>query len=375
MSELIETAHRAKQNRVNKQLTRNRVANEEIKADAGIKLGEETFAVMPEKIEELEAMFASKMCLMMIKEKIASENAVWSYVAQYSKLEKEQIKELRAMRPKDLQLKLQELNLLHIYERLLIQQHEFEKAFAQYRITADKKVAAHPLWAKFEKIKGFSAYMLGIWMALIKEPSRFETPSKLMVWAGVGTKHGLPINKMHLNRIKEIESARGNDNWQGFCTIFGGRNEVVMDSLMRQKGWFYDFYIRTKARLIESRQNERDPKKPRAFIATEADVIESKGKMKLGEWYMVGKKNQSLVSYADRGAKKRMIRILLHHVYTEWMKLKGLPSRNPYPIEYLGHTTFITLEEIVAYDSVPRPRAAKELPEAEIKPTKPDPGF
>ena len=33
-------------------------------------------------------------------------------------------------------------------------------------------------------------------------------------------------------------------------------------------------------------------------------------------------------------------------------KIKGLPVRDPYPIEYMGHNTLITLEEVLKHDSV-----------------------
>ena len=70
----------------------------------------------------------------------------------------------------------------------------------------------------------------------------------------------------------------------------------------------------------------------------------------VGKEYMVGKKNQSLISYADRAAKNAMKRVLLHLIYTEWMLYKGLECRIPYPIEYLGHKHLITVDEIMNYD-------------------------
>ena len=38
-------------------------------------------------------------------------------------------------------------------------------------------------------------------------------------------------------------------------------------------------------------------------------------------------------------AIRKMIKIFLSHLWNQWRTLEGLPTRLPYPIEYLGHTT------------------------------------
>jgi len=107
---------------------------------------------------------------------------------------------------------------------------------------------------------------------------------------------------------------------------------------MRSRGYFYNMYGQIKERLMQKAINEN---RAELIVSTEH---------KEGKLYMKGRKNQSLILYADRGAKRRCKRILLHLIYTEWRTSLGMEVRIPYPMEYLGHQVTITLDDVVAYD-------------------------
>jgi len=55
-----------------------------------------------------------------------------------------------------------------------------------------------------------------------------------------------------------------------------------------------------------------------------------------------------------------MLRIFLELVYSEWMRLREFPVREPYVFEYLGHTSKITLEYVLEYERVKKARLAAE---------------
>lgn len=81
--------------------------------------------------------------------------------------------------------------------------------------------------------------------------------------------------------------------------------------------------------------------------------------MKSGNAYMKGKKNQSLIMWSDKNAKRRVARTFLHIFWKEWRELSGLPVRHPYVVDYLKHTGYVTLEEIVKADSVKQVKKRK----------------
>lgn len=44
--------------------------------------------------------------------------------------------------------------------------------------------------------------------------------------------------------------------------------------------------------------------------------------------------------HAHNRAKRKMVKVFLSHLWEVWRRMEGLPVREPYAIEYLGHTTY-----------------------------------
>jgi hypothetical protein len=143
--------------------------------------------------------------------------------------------------------------------------------------------------------------------------------------------------------------------FKGFNTDFSGRMFVIIDCLLRAKGWFYTYYSGIRSRLETRALNGGE-----TFVATIQDQKESKGIMKAGHHYMKGKKNQSLIMWSDKNAKRRVARTFLHFLWTEWRDIAGLEVRLPYAIDYLGHSGLIKLEEVIKADLVKAVRKKKE---------------
>jgi hypothetical protein len=210
----------------------------------------------------------------------------------------------------------------------------------------EKIVKKHPLWERLEGIKGFTAYQLALIMAYTKDISKFDTPSKYVVYAGIGVINGMPITKANLNKIKEYYSSQGKE-FKGFHTVFAGRMlGVVADCLIRPKGFFYNMYLNIRKRLVERCINGGEVVEQEKEVKGKDGVVRKEKR-----YYMKNKKNQSLEAFTHSNAKRRIVRTLLHLIWTEWRTLRELPVRNPYPHDYLGHTSLITLEEVKAYDS------------------------
>ena len=118
---------------------------------------------------------------------------------------------------------------------------------------------------------------------------------------------------------------------------------------------FYNYYSGIRQRLEKRALNGGE-----TFVATAQDQKESKGIMKAGNAYMKGKKNQSLIMWSDKNAKRRVARTFLHILWLEWRTLAGLEIRHPYVIDYLQHSGIVTLEQIIKADSVKRVNKKKE---------------
>lgn len=344
---------------VKKKITRKRVdiQNEKAKVE---KFGEETDAIIP---DDLLNMYAGKICNLMVKNSVRASNMLSGYERQYPTLDK------------------------HTLDTLTQLNEQFEKDFEKSKNLIKKIVETDPLYMRLKGIKGFTAYQLALVKSYIKDIERFDTPSKLMVYAGIGCINGMAVTKANINKIKqyyheqgrtesisakyiyeddcvlidnawvEVKNAERTDSsivltinkqqhtfspedriirqkeFKGFNTELAGRMFVITDCLMRAGGFFYTLYTQIRKTLTEKQINSGN-----------IELFKDK-------YYMKGKKNQSLDLFTDKGAKRRIARILLHFIWAEWRALKGLPIRHPYAIEYLAHQHEITLAQALLADS------------------------
>ena len=315
-------------NTVNKDLTTIRNLEIAVKRakPSKLKLGEETIAKIP---SDFEVMYLGAVLLSNIEQQVRVSN-----------MHSGMIKAHGAMPPE-------------LEDTLISYKKMFEDQFAIQKKAINKIIVLHPLAPKLTKIKGFTEYQLGMIMSLIKDPTHFKSPSNLFVYAGVAPKNGKVVTLSTLAEHRQAKHdlyARGTEP-EDF-TEFGinfklkARMFNVVESLLKQKGFFYKEFQNARVRLAERAINNNE-----CYRATEQDVKDSKGVMKLGEYYMHNKKNQSLIMWTYRNASWRQARTLLHLIYCEWLELKGVKARDLYAIEYLGHQRLITIDEVLQYEA------------------------
>jgi hypothetical protein len=280
---------------------------------------QETIPVMP---TDVEAMYAGKLALMMLKMDVGAQNIIESYYKTY----KEMPNEVKA--------------------NLTQQKELFGKGFDEYKKKLNSILDNHPLSQRMCQIKGFTNYQLALIMAMVKDIRRFDTPSKLLVYAGCACINGMPVNKTNLKAIQGHYKTQGKE-FKGFNTLLSGRvNKVVVDSLIRATGYFYQMYVRIRERIHQRCLNNKE-----TFIAVEESLKLNKN-YKIGTIYMKGKNCQSLISFTDSCARRRIASVLLHLLYTEWRTIEGLEVRNPYAIDYLKHKGLITLDDVIKGEQI-----------------------
>jgi hypothetical protein len=297
-----------------RKLTELRIQEETVVREDTTKMGEETFPVIPGQELDVLVMYVSKQALDQLGQQVRTENRLSSLVNAYG-----------------ISQNSEQVTILQEYAKI------FSADFEKTKKLCEKVVKQHPLADRICQIRGISPYQLGLIMAHMRYPERFANPSKLMTYSGVGTKYGYHVSKKNINTINAIKHEQFVGNEEeftrfGYPTTFQQRMFIIADSLMKQKGWFYDFYCNQKVRLIQRAKNEGS-----------AELIGER-------WYMVGRKNQSIEAWANSNARWRMCRMLLEFVYEEWMKIRGLVPREPYVFEHLGHTSKITLDYVLAFE-------------------------
>ncbi len=383
----IETKH---------ELNEHRIAISEKKAEHG-KLGVETLAIQP---EDLKTMFVGKACNLMLASKGAVNNIMWAYFKKYFGLDDAQYKKVRAAKNplkalKEFFVENYSNNeiITNLVEELLDLQKSYSDSFEGFKNKASKIAEKHELWKRMDGIRGFTPYQLALLMAHIKDIARFDSPSQLFVYSGVGSVGGMAVSKRNIARIKEyyfnnttaMKDVKASDlqpgnimlhdgiwaevksaepdaelkmnviiktkedkliellmpedadvklhkEFKGFNTELAGRMFVIAECLIRARGFFSDFFARCRTRMREKAINE--------------GTVELIG----DKWYLKGRNKQSLDLWTMQTAKRKVATLLLDLVYVEWRTIKGLPVREPYQHQYLGHTSLITLAEVIAHD-------------------------
>lgn len=338
----------AERQNVNHDLTVARVVTETIKRSKSprLKLGEVT---IPKQATDVEVMFLGKILLNSLDQSVRMANQLSKFKENYD-IPEEDLK------------RLEEYKLA------------FELDFAYQKIAISNILATHPL-AIVGEIKGFSVYQLGLIMSMVKDPRHFKHFSQLAVYSGVAPKNGRVVTLANMNILKlEKRAVYGKLDQEDDFTDFGfnvklkARMYVIIDSLMRAKGFFYEEYLRAKSFLIEKNINEG-----KCYQPTDEQIKASKGILKKGEWYMknilnedgsvkIEKKHQSLLMFAHAGARWRQARNLMHIIYVEWLKLYGIEARGLYAMDYLGHSSVISLKSVLDFE-----KGQKQLKEMEKK--------
>jgi hypothetical protein len=197
----------------------------------------------------------------------------------------------------------------------------FEKLEKELKSALEKRVKDHPLWQAWAKdVKGLGAATLGRIMGMC-DINRLPTVTKMWAHAGLGLKEGKP------QRRQKGKPLDYNDQLRSAFYLLG-------NSLMMQKGAYYDFYLMQRERAEE--------------------LGYSKG-------------------HAHNDARFKMLRLVASHIWRKWREVEGLPTPMPYVIECLGHRDYIppencTGEKFKGFVSLPEtPESIKARREADAK--------
>lgn len=185
----------------------------------------------------------------------------------------------------------------------------------------EKMVKAEPMWdAFFDGVKGCGPLMTAAIMSEF-DIEKATTVSKMWQYAGLNP--GMVRGKKRVQgkgaEFTIVESdvmVRGDRRSPGFVAPFNGwlRTKLVgvlADCMIKaQSSYALDYYYPYKERL------ERE------------ENIVAGGEKKWSE---------ESKGHRNNAAKRYMIKMFIKDLYVAWRTLEGLPVREPYQVEYLGH--------------------------------------
>ena len=187
----------------------------------------------------------------------------------------------------------------------------------------DDRVAAllkaHPAYSWFSRVKGVGGENIGKVVGLI-DIAVATTISALWKFAGYAPVDG-KAEKRQKGAKLHYNSQLRSMSWR------------LANSLLRAKGKFYDYYLAEKASYQQRFENEGKQIVPATQLPK-----------KDGKRYEPD--NMISEGHVHNMALRKMIKLFLALLWLTWREAEGLPTANPYPVEYLGHNHVITPEEL-----------------------------
>ena len=183
-----------------------------------------------------------------------------------------------------------------------------DKQEAELKAMVLKQIRDEPLWKEWlEGVKGVGPCIAGGLMAWVGDCSRFDTVSKLWAFAGMHVVDG------EAPRRKRGEKANWNATLRTLCWKAG-------QSFVRVGDGYRDLYLQEKARL--------------RILHPEPIPFDPPRKKKDGTALL-----QYSDGHVDAMARRKVVKVFLGHYWEAARKQAGLPTREVYVIEHLGHTT------------------------------------
>lgn len=227
-------------------------------------------------------------------------------------------------------------------------------------------IKGHPTWKWAGQVRGVGPENLAKVVGLIERVEDgtgrhgiecFATPSKLVRFAGLAVIDGraerrIPGRKTHYNC--ELRTML----WR-----LGG-------SLIKSGGKFYQYYLKEKD-YITTRCREQCIEVRATPTGKWCPECQKEVAVKTAEWCpdcesALAKKDEPggtmHSGHVHASAQRRMLRMFVIQLDTAWRQELGLPTRQPYPIEHLGHSKVLTPADFIGADRVARTRSADRLP-------------
>ena len=214
-----------------------------------------------------------------------------------------------------------------------LQEDKIEKELAK----ALKRFPIYTQWLK--NVKGVGPIAAG-WIIAEYDIQKATTVSKL--WQFTGLNPSLVIGKKRVENkdgtfsyIPTDTLIRGDKMTPGFVAPFNKRLRVALvgvlaDGFIKAKSpYALNYYYPYKERLAHSENI--------------VSVVKKGGKVVDMLW------NEVTKGHRDQAAKRYMIKMFLKDLYVAWRTIEGLPVREPYQEQYLGHVHKSELIETMAF--------------------------
>ena len=222
---------------------------------------------------------------------------------------------------------------------------ELHRRLVDLETYVDARVAtlikAHPAYPWFSRVKGVGKENIGKVVGLI-DIEKDDTVSSLWKFAGFAPVDGKAEKRQRGTKLQY------NSQLRSTCWRLG-------TSLLKARGKFYEYYLREKERYLTKYASQGIrviPTPAGRYCPTCLVEVEAKARKYCPTCGSLLSKKQEpegviFEGHVHNQAVRKMIKLFLALLWDSWREAEGLPTRVPYPAEYLGHNHIIKPEEMV----------------------------
>lgn len=235
---------------------------------------------------------------------------------------------------------------------------ELEQAL---RKEAIEIVQSHPIWTTWAQgVKGLGAITLGKIMGHC-DIERLETATQMWAHAGLGLikmrvcnkcgKQWSPdlINTDSMGRKTEAKTEAKTKRTKMIKTIERDRSEITAKACPSCGCEEYVDLGVGRQKKIAGQYINYDAKLQSITCVLGESLLRAQGKYYAlyADWKDRFLAEGLTKGHAHNRAFRHMRKLIMAHIYEVWRRVEGLPVRPPYAMEYLGHSTEITPEQMV----------------------------
>lgn len=204
-----------------------------------------------------------------------------------------------------------------------------------------REIKDHPAWPWMEGVKGIGPTLGTKILGLIGQIETFDTVSKLWAFSGYAVRDGKRERPVKGKKI-------------GYSVRLKTALYLAGDSFVKSRSPYRDLYDDRKERYLRDKQlvvirrlvPEADSPDEELLVskAMRARLVKLCNEREEGAAWTDG--------HVEAAARRYMVKIFVSHLWEVWREEEGFPTRPPYALEYLNHSTYHDPWE---YSEAPKP--------------------
>ncbi len=193
-----------------------------------------------------------------------------------------------------------------------------------------REIKNHPAWPWLDGVKGIGPTLGTKILGLIGQIETFNTVSMLWAFSGYAVRDG--------KRERPVKGKK-----LGYSVRLKTALYLAGDSFVKSRYPYRDLYDTRKERYIRDKQIVVARRLVPEADAPDEELLVSKAmRARLVKLCNEREENAAWTDgHVEAAARRYMVKVFVSHLWEVWREAEGFPTRPPYALEYLNHSTYL----------------------------------